>query len=1476
MGEVYRARDTRLDRTVAIKILRSEVAADPDRLRLFEREAKAVASLNHPHILTVHDVGTEGDTPYVVTELLEGETLRTVLSGRSPTQRQVLSFAVQGAQGLAAAHHKGVIHRDLKPENLFVTTDGRVKILDFGLAKLTAPPGRPGAAASTAGASTPAGVLMGTVAYMSPEQVRALPLDQRSDIFSFGVVLHEVLGGQHPFKRETAPATLEAIVHETPPDLVSLGRGIPPALAGIVGRCLEKSREERFHSAHDLALALEAVLPAPSGSARLEEVEERSPYPGLRSFTEKDAGAFFGRETEVAALWERIRGDRLLAMIGPSGAGKTSFLRAGVISGRPEGWTAVVMTPGAQPFRALGRVLGPELAGDSEALGMLADAEEPDTAVELVGRWRRSDAEGLLVVDQYEELFTLNPPEVQGRFAALLGRLASEGDVHVLLSLRDDFLIRCCGQPPLASVLQNLTALQPLEPEALRRALEEPARKRGYRFEGEALLEAMVQAVEGARAALPLLAFTVSRLWEKRDRKERVLTRAAYEEIGGVAGALAQHAEQTLERIGSEREGTVREIFRNLVTAQGTRAVGERQELLSVFPERAAAEEVLRRLVDARLLTSYEAAEPELGARGKSERGASRERAVHRIEIVHESLLGAWPRLIRWRAQDEEGAVFRDQLKQVAHLWVEKGRPDDLLWTGNSEREFELWQARYPGTLTALEEDFAQAMVRRARRRKRLRRLVAGSVLAGAVLVAAVTGALWRRSEADRERARAEALRAEAGRLLALGRAELDRSPTAALAFVRRSLQLADTPEARRFVVEVLWRGPVARILSPDRVLGGPDQPENPGWSRPVFSPDARWLALDNEDLQQIVLVPSDGGPPRTVPRPQGNVHSLGFGRQSDVLVTGGSGASLQLWSLPDLREGRSVEVGGAGSVGYFRSGRLFTQTEMEQGDRHRLFRSWSLPRGEATILGTVDWDGITGASVDPAGRSFAYASGHAVHLLPFNDLRQNASRVLGRHRDAVYLVEFFPGGGGVASVDKAGEIRLWPLGPSASASPRVLRGPKASDRLLAVAGDGTHLARSGVAGSLHLWDLSDPPDAEAVVLKRTDVVYMTSGGFDPSGRWLVATNDLNVAFWPVTGHWRRLLPGYYSGTWRLAFTPDGRWLTSCTVGEAARLWPMSPASGEARAFAPEACYGLAIHPESTHVLVTTWPDGRAFLHRISGGPPVSLRTGWEGKVASLGAAFDARGRRAVTCSYETRDPSLRVLRVWDLETGEGRSFSLAPFTDVCRKLAFAPDGTVFVGGDGGVFRVVLPDDPNGTVSAETLYAAGRASFALSPDGRRLLVWAGRNPGAAVFDELVLLDPATHTSRRITTHGQRLWTAAFDPSGRIVVSADIDGVLRAGPVSGEEPHLLLGHSNNLTAVAVSPDARWIASVSDDGLSLWPMPDVTKPPLHMLPHAELMATLDALTNLRVVRDPTSSTDWKLDVGPFPGWKDVPTW
>jgi len=265
MGEVYKARDTKLKRDVAIKVLPEALAADADALSRFEREAHAVAALNHPNILSIHDFGSENGVAYAVTELLDGETLRSKLEGGPLPQRRAIEIAVQMAKGLAAAHEKGIIHRDLKPENVFLTSDARVKILDFGLAKRLE---RDSAEtdAPTTPAGTEPGTVMGTVGYMSPEQVRGRALDQRTDLFSFGVILYEMLSGERAFRGDSRVETMNAILKEEPPELAESGRNVSPVLDRIVRHCLEKSPEARFHSAGDIAFDLESLSASPSGA----------------------------------------------------------------------------------------------------------------------------------------------------------------------------------------------------------------------------------------------------------------------------------------------------------------------------------------------------------------------------------------------------------------------------------------------------------------------------------------------------------------------------------------------------------------------------------------------------------------------------------------------------------------------------------------------------------------------------------------------------------------------------------------------------------------------------------------------------------------------------------------------------------------------------------------------------------------------------------------------------------------------------------------------------------------------------------------------------------------------------------------------------------------------------------------------------------------------------------------------------------
>ena len=261
MGEVYRARDTRLGRDVAIKVIPAELARDPERIKRFEQEARAAGALNHPNICVIYDVGAHEGSPFVVMELLEGESLREELSAGPLAVRKAIDCAAQTAHGLAAAHEKGIVHRDLKPENLFLTRDGRVKILDFGLAKLPRPAGIASSESATVSlAMTETGAILGTAGYMAPEQVRGGPADPRSDLFALGAILYELLTGTRAFVGAGAVETLYLICHEPPPPLSTSGREVPPAIEAIVLRCLEKRQENRFASALDLHSALESVL----------------------------------------------------------------------------------------------------------------------------------------------------------------------------------------------------------------------------------------------------------------------------------------------------------------------------------------------------------------------------------------------------------------------------------------------------------------------------------------------------------------------------------------------------------------------------------------------------------------------------------------------------------------------------------------------------------------------------------------------------------------------------------------------------------------------------------------------------------------------------------------------------------------------------------------------------------------------------------------------------------------------------------------------------------------------------------------------------------------------------------------------------------------------------------------------------------------------------------------------------------------
>jgi WD40 repeat protein/predicted Ser/Thr protein kinase len=1368
MGEVYRAFDLKLRVDVALKAVRPELLQSEKARELLRQEVRSAREVVSPNVCRIFDLVVEEGRELVSMEYIDGTTLSEALRRRGPRElREAREIAAQFLSGLEAIHQAGLVHRDFKPENVMLTRAGRVVVMDFGLAK-----------PRSEGTS---GTIAGTPAYMAPEQARGEPVDARADVFSAGIVLAEMLsvGGEGALRARQA---LWEAVRQEPPQ-VPEGPWAP-----VLRQALSSERERRHATARALAHALDEV------THRLPGFEDKHPYPGLASFTAEDAEYFCGRELEVEAVWKKLKRPRLLALIGPSGAGKSSFLRAGLLPTLPPAWRAVLSTPGNRPFQSLAQALVPAFSGDTRAMQALLRFEDPETAASLLSKWRQKSEHGLVIVDQFEELFTLNPPEVQGAFATLLGRLVLEADVHVLLSLRDDFLFHCQAHDALSPVFSDLTPLGTLSESALRRVLVQPALACGYRFEDEALVEEMVSEVSRERGVLPLLAFAAWRLWEKRDREKGLLTRKAYREIGGVAGALAQHAEATIETIGAQRQPLVRELFRNLVAAQGTRASREVGELLSIFPtenERRAAEEVLQQLVAARLLTSYE---PE----------KENERSERRIEIIHESLLSAWPRLVRWLAQDQEGALLRDQLRQAARLWEERGRPEDLLWTGTSFREYELWRERYTGHLTASEEGFARTMTARAVRRRRQRRLAVAAVVAAALAVASGMSVLWRRSETARSQAVAAARHAEAQQTFALGQLELEKEPTAALAYALSSLEHADTPHARLLALRALWRGPIAMAV------GATDQ-QGPSIQL-AFSPDGRWLADVEQSTGTLRLWNQDGGGPRVFPSSGGRPW-LGFSADSRFMVVTQPEAA-RIYSLPGGELIRRVDE--SFRWGFVGGQELITGHLLEpaaDGRWRRLVKTGRLPDGEPETLGVWTSPPNSGFAVDPTRERGFSQHREGLYELPLREIDRATPRAVVRSQEPIEGWFVAPDGERSYTWGDAGAGRIWSRATGARLpGPQTDKPADAAWWQLAASLIGRWLAAAtGGAGAVLLWDLAGPVAAEPRALRRDARVLV--GAFDAASSWLAARDNRALTLWPVGWHHPHVLRAPEKALWALAIDPGGRWIAARGLPDArAWLWPLGPDNGaEPRALdtgAPGAA--LAMSPRGDVMAAGT--SRGAWLVPLGGGPPEHLE-GFEGIVRDL--AFDPEGRRLAAGGVGNPWPREKVIRVWDLATrradvldpGDGETIS---------GVAFLPDGRLLsVGGAGLRLWDVA-------AKRSTLVLEGAGVVRPSRDGRRLLCLRGvQGPEGAVGTALVH-DIETKETRTLATHGNQVICMAWGGGERFVVTGSRDGIVRVGPETGEEPHLLFGHEATVRDVAVDPEGRWIASTGEDRtVRLWP-------------------------------------------------------
>jgi len=531
----------------------------------------------------------------------------------------------------------------------------------------------------------------------------------------------------------------------------------------------------------------------------------------------------------------------------------------------------------------------------------------------------------------------------------------------------------------------------------------------------------------------------------------------------------------------------------------------------------------------------------------------------------------------------------------------------------------------------------------------------------------------------------------------------------------------------------------------------------------------------------------------------------------------------------------------------------------------------WPFGQGNPRLVGTQPeayWN------VDKDCKWLAIARGSAVFLRSIEDWSQ-APRNIGQHSAEVEMLRFHPEGDRVAAIDGTGEIRIWPTSADHALPLRVLQAGEIGQIFFDPTGRwlALHAVLDG-RPTVRLWDLTAPKGADPLTLGRTDAVFAGDLAFHPSQPWLVTSNVNSAGFWPLTHHYPWTLAAHRGRVFDVAFTPDGEWLVSAARGGVC-AWPLyGQNEGAPRILFDSTLIAFAtldIHPSGEHLAVTS-REGTVLVVPLAGGPIREMPGSWT-DVGGMVVDFSPDGQLlAAVPIYGPTDEM--VIRVWDLVSGG--VLTLGPVSGQSAYLGFDDDRRLRWSGTGsttaGTGGEQVYDLEDGSI--EVLSGEGSEWF-------RVVSWIPSfivtREGDPELPGLVWRSLETGDSRRITSHGDA-WTVALDPSDRWLVTGGYsDGVVRVGPVSGEEPHLLYGHSGLVRAVAVSPDSRWIASGGDDGtVRLWPMPDLEKPPFHRRPLDKLIADLKSLTNLRVVEDPDSSTGWRLETGPFPGWKEVPKW
>jgi WD40 repeat protein/serine/threonine protein kinase/DNA-binding SARP family transcriptional activator len=1436
-GSVYKAYQKGIGREVAIKIIHAKYANQPRFIRRFEAEAQIVARLESPHIVPLYDYWREADGAYLVMRWLRGGSLQAALEKELFDVETAVTLITQIAGALHTAHRHGIIHRDVKPANILLDEEGNAYLSDFGIAR--------DSAANLQ--ITQDHEIIGSPNYISPEQLLGEEVTPATDIYCLGLVLYKLLTGAKPYSTTSIVELIQKQINEPLPLIGPQRPDLPAMIDDIIQQATAKKAKDRFSDTLAFAEALhQAVLDGSAATSlphitAVPEAEIINPYKGLQAFQEQDAEQFYGRQTLIKQLLTRldlknqvfdknlVSEHRFLAIVGPSGSGKSSVVKAGLIPALQKGalpgskeWFIVEMTPGSYPLEELEAALLRVTVNPPPSL--LEPLQKDERGLlrmlkRLLPQDRDADhpSQLLLVIDQFEELFTLvNNEADRSRFLNNLFTALTDTNsrLWVIITLRADFYDRPLQLPQLGEWMRQRTELVlPLSVAELEQAITAPAAKMGISCE-PGLVSAIITDVKEQPGALPLMQYALTELFERRNG--RLLTLAAYEEIGGVTGALARRAEEIYQNLEEVSQETARQLFLRLITlgegVEDTRRRVLQSELKSLSMNGNLPSVIGNQFSDNRLpLTEYGKYRLLTFDHDPVTRGPT-------VEVAHEALLREWPRLRRWLEESREDVRRQRLLTEAVSQWQNANQDNSYLLHGGRLTAFAAWAETTTVALTENERDFLEISVK-----ERNQRQVEEEARRQRELETAQKLAEEQTQRAEEQTEAAQSLRQRALFLTAASVMAVILA-VAAFGFARSSTNNANLAITRE--AEALANLDLAATNEAEAITSA-----NLAATREAEAEAERETALT---AQQLALDEANA---------RATAEAIAVQERETAVNQANLATSRELALASQANLDRDPELSLLLAIEALAT----TYTKEAEEALHQAIQTsrvqQTLPdhgANVASIAYSPDQKLVATGSNDGIARIWDTATGEK--LLTFN-LAGLFPRTGGGNGTSFFMDENRLVTLSVAQEDEL-IVEFWDIAASLAAdSGQLLRSvivPFATDNIgsSAISPDWTRLALGSKDGKVEVWDLET--NQQMVSLSNLGDNFVTVDFSPDSNQLLTLRFDNGTGtLWALTENGAEAVvtgidPGG-SAVAHAAFSPDGkRLLTSGPSPVEVVLWDLeaSLATGTGQRLATfeggEAGFvvSLAFSPDSQTVATTT-QNGIVLVWNISGEQPEELyRLNGHAKFL-LDIVFSPDGAQLATASG---DGTARLWSVDPLGQGEVRTFQGVPFM---YDLALSPDETLLaIGGlrgsaelrDATTGELLLTMD-NDSESVFANFAPGVYSVDFNPDGSRLAA-AGADGIARIWDIAsgeVLLSINAHDPEAVT--GGVVYGVAevrFSPDGTRFVTVGSDGLVRIWDAeTGAELLTFLAEEGGLRSVIFSPDGTLLATGSEkDTVKLW--------------------------------------------------------